>query len=384
VSEHPLRALKVALITAFDPWAVGNGSSMRAQRWCEALAGAGAFDAFVVAAVESKAASPYVRIDAPDPDEARAGALHLMSSRWREWMVRASPLPHAAGRVPAWLGRGVLDHLEWRPDVVVAFKMAVAPVAADLAMECGVPLVVDIDDDEAGMEAALGGQHAPALERLLQGTAELASVLTVASPLDVEAVSARVAPPVMVVPNAVDLQPVPPPGRPGRVMYVANFHYGPNQHTARWLDRTVVPLLEGIDELSLIGRDSDTLGLGPPTVAYGMVPSLESFYADAAVVVCPVIAGSGTSIKVIEALAHGRAVVTTTVGARGLPLVHGEHAIITDDPAEFAAAVNRLAHAPEEAAALGARGRALVAERYSPEVGVAAMCASVLAALERR
>ena len=130
--------------------------------------------------------------------------------------------------------------------------MAVAPVAADLAIECGVPLVVDIDDDEAGMEAALGGRHADALERLLQGTAELATVLTVASPLDVAAVAARVAPPVLVVPNVVELPSPLPPGTPGRVMYVANFNYGPNQHSARWLDQHVLPLLREVDELSLI------------------------------------------------------------------------------------------------------------------------------------
>ena len=368
-------------MTGFDPLAVGNGSSMRANRWCHALEGAGAFDAFVVTAVESDAVSSYVRIEAPDPDEARAGAHHLVAPRWREWMMRASPLPHGASRVPAWLGRGLLEHLTFRPDVVVAFKMAVAPVAADLAIECGVPLVVDIDDDEAGMEAALGGRHADALERLLQGTAELATVLTVASPLDAAAVAARVAPPVLVVPNVVELPSPLPPGTPGRVMYVANFNYGPNQHSARWLDREVLHRLEGIDELSVIGRDSDKLGLHPPAVAHGIVPSLEPFYAASPVVACPVIAGSGTSIKVIEGLAHGRAVVTTVIGARGLPLVHGEHAVITDDPSAFAAAVSRLLAAPEEAAALGARGRALVTERYSDESGATAMTSAVLAAL---
>ena len=368
-------------MTGFDPLAVGNGSSMRANRWCHALEGAGAFDAFVVTAVESDAVSSYVRIEAPDPDEARAGAHHLVAPRWREWMMRASPLPHGASRVPAWLGRGLLEHLTFRPDVVVAFKMAVAPVAADLAIECGVPLVVDIDDDEAGMEAALGGRHADALERLLQGTAELATVLTVASPLDAAAVAARVAPPVLVVPNVVELPSPLPPGTPGRVMYVANFNYGPNQHSARWLDQHVLPLLREVDELAVIGRDADELGLGSPAVAYGRVPSLEPFYAEAAVVACPVLAGSGTSIKVLEGLAHGRAVVTTPIGARGLPLVHGEHAIITDDPHAFAAAVDRLAHSPDEAAALGARGRALVAERYSVAAGAAAMAAAVSAGL---
>jgi len=248
-----------------------------------------------------------------------------------------------------------------------------------------VPLVVDLDDDEATLGVSVGRADADAVERLLQGVADLATVLTLASDTDAAAVAARVATAVQVVPNVVSVPPPGQPGQPGQALYVANFDYAPNRQSARWLLDEVLPHVTALRELAIVGPFSQQLmvasSAAPLVVAHGKVPHLDPYYAAASVVLCPVLAGSGTSIKVIEALAHGRAVVTTTVGARGLGLVHGEHAMITDDPHEFAAVVSRLSAVPAEAAALGARGRALVAERYSDAAGDAAMVASVLAAL---
>ena len=385
----PLAGLRVLLVTAFDPAAIGNGSSMRAGRWCAALrAASGTFDAVVVPVVGSEPASPFRRVVLPDEQAIVRGAATLMGVRWRDWMVRTAPLPPSAARAPAWMGRQLLADLSaggvagdgWQPDLVIAFKMAVAPFAADLAMDCGVPLVVDLDDDEAALAAAQQNPHADALERLLRGVGELATVLTVASPTDVPTVQARVAAPVMLVPNAVPLPDLLPVGLAGRLLYVANFEYGPNRASANWLLQSVLPLIRGVSELSVVGAFGDRLGAQPPAVAYGRLPDLDACYRDASVVVCPVLAGSGTSIKVIEAMAHGRAVVTTSVGARGLGLTHGVHALIADDPAGFAAAVTRVLASPAEAAALGAGGRALVAERYSAEVGAAAMAGAAAAA----
>jgi glycosyltransferase involved in cell wall biosynthesis len=381
--KQPLSRSRVLLVSAFDPWAVGNGSSMRARRWCQALgAAAGAFEAVVVPVVETDAASPYHRVALPDDRAVVAGAARLMQARWRDWMVRTAPLPPSASRAPAWMGRELLAQLPWPPDLVVAFKMAVAPLAADLAIECRVPLLVDLDDDEATLEAAAGGVHAEALERLLRGVGDLAAELTVASPADAVALRSRVAAPVRVAPNCVEV-PAPPSsaGLAGRALYVANFGYGPNRQSAQWLRREVLPHVRGLEELAVVGAGGDTLGFEAPAVAHGRVAELAPLYRDAAVVVCPVLSGSGTSIKVVEALAHSRAVVTTSIGARGLGLVPDEHAVVCDSPGEFAARLSALLANPAAAAALGARGRAWVQANSSAAVGDAAMVAAASAAL---
>ena len=373
------------LVAAFDPWAVGNGSSMRARRWCDALQlAAGSFDAVVVPVVASDAASPYRRLVLPDDAAKVRNAALLLQPRWRDWMVRTAPLPPLAERAPAWMGRELLTGLPWRPDLVVAFKLAVAPMAADLAMECEVPLVVDLDDDEVALAQLDGNSHAPALERLQRGVGELAGVLTVASPVDAEAVRERVAAPVHVVPNCVYVpEPCPEPGEPGGALYVANFGYAPNREAADWFRSQVLPLVRGLRELAVVGAGGERVGFGGVARAHGRVAQLDPFYREASVVVCPLLRGSGTSIKVVEALAHGRAVVTTTVGARGLGLVPGEHAVVCDDPREFADHVGRLLAHPDDAEAMGARGRALVAARYSAPAGATAMAGAAAAALGR-
>lgn len=382
-----LAGRRVLLVSAFDPWAVGNGSSLRARRWCDALAAAvapgGHLDVVVVPVVHSEARSPYRRLALPTDDDVIAGAPRLLTPRWREWMVRVAPLPAAASRAPAWLGDEVLAGLAAAPDLVVAFKMAVAPAAAHAAMECGVPLVVDLDDDEAALAAGRGDPQGPALERLLRGVGDLATVVTVASPDDLEPVQQRVMAAVHLVPNVVDVPALLPAAPAGTAVYVANFGYRPNQEAATWLRDEVVPGVRGLTRLSVVGAGGDRINWRPPTQAAGRVPDVRPWYAGAAVAVCPVLSGGGTSIKVIEAMAHGRAVITTPVGARGLGLRPGEHAVVAPDAAAFAAAWTRLATDPRAAAVLGERGRAFVSERYSPEVGAASMSAAAGAAVAR-
>jgi glycosyltransferase involved in cell wall biosynthesis len=79
----------------------------------------------------------------------------------------------------------------------------------------------------------------------------------------------------------------------------------------------------------------------------------------------PLRVGGGTRLKIFEALAMGKAVVSTTVGAEGLPLVDGTHVLRADDPAAFARAVVSLLRDRRRRDALGSAGRRLVEERYS-------------------
>jgi glycosyltransferase involved in cell wall biosynthesis len=81
--------------------------------------------------------------------------------------------------------------------------------------------------------------------------------------------------------------------------------------------------------------------------------------------VVPLRIGGGTRLKIFEALAAECPVVSTTVGAEGLPLVAGEHLLIADDPDEFAAEVAHVLTDTNRARELAANGAALVRREYS-------------------
>jgi glycosyltransferase involved in cell wall biosynthesis len=97
----------------------------------------------------------------------------------------------------------------------------------------------------------------------------------------------------------------------------------------------------------------------------GTVEDVRPYIDEAAVYVVPLRIGGGTRIKIFEALAMGKAVVSTRIGAEGLPLSSGEHFVEADDPDEFARAVVELIRKPERRRAIEQAGRKLVEERYS-------------------
>jgi len=118
----------------------------------------------------------------------------------------------------------------------------------------------------------------------------------------------------------------------------------------------------------------------------GTVDDVRPFISEAAVYIVPLRIGGGTRLKIFEALAMGKAVVSTRVGAEGLPLAPGVHFLGADDPAEFARAVVSLLRDPGRRKALGLAGRRLVEERFSwPQVAreFEARCAEIAGAPRR-
>jgi sugar transferase (PEP-CTERM/EpsH1 system associated) len=96
----------------------------------------------------------------------------------------------------------------------------------------------------------------------------------------------------------------------------------------------------------------------------GRVDDVRPYMRDASVYVVPLRIGGGTRLKIFEAMATGKAVVSTTVGAEGLPVVDGEHVLLADEPDAFARAVVGLLRDADRRAALETAARALVVERY--------------------
>jgi polysaccharide biosynthesis protein PslH len=81
--------------------------------------------------------------------------------------------------------------------------------------------------------------------------------------------------------------------------------------------------------------------------------------------VVPLRIGGGTRIKIFEAMAMGKAVVSTSIGAEGLPVTHGENIILADNPQDFAAGILRLLASKDERQRIGMAARQLVETQYS-------------------
>jgi GT2 family glycosyltransferase len=144
--------------------------------------------------------------------------------------------------------------------------------------------------------------------------------------------------------------PVPLEERHG-LLFIGNFRHLPNGEAVEFLCRDVLPRLDAGQlaehPLTVIGnRLDDTVrahGAGLPGVKMvGWVPTIEPYLERARVCVVPLLHGAGVKGKVIQALMTGTPVVTTPIGAEGLDLVAGEHALIAEDPADVAAAIDRL------------------------------------------
>src|SRR6185437_12464431 len=104
---------------------------------------------------------------------------------------------------------------------------------------------------------------------------------------------------------------------------------------------------------------------GPQIELTGFVPDLRPHLASAAAVVVPLRLGGGTRLKIVEAMAMGKAIVSTTLGAEGIEAAKGRDILIEDEPEGFADAAVRLLAEPELAARIGRSARRLAVERYS-------------------
>jgi polysaccharide biosynthesis protein PslH len=97
----------------------------------------------------------------------------------------------------------------------------------------------------------------------------------------------------------------------------------------------------------------------------GWVEDVRPYLASGAVFIVPLRIGGGTRLKIFEAMSMAKAVVSTSIGAEGLPVKNGEHLLIADDPASFAESTLRLLHDARRRAEIGQAARQLIEENYS-------------------
>lgn len=194
---------------------------------------------------------------------------------------------------------------------------------------------------------------------------------------------------VTVVPNGAEDAPAADPAaeRLGEVLFTGLLTYAPNIEAALYFHGEVLPRLRALwpgVRFVIAGRLAPPqlrrLDNGTDCVVESPVPDMAPRFAAASVVVAPIRMGSGTRIKVLEALARGKAVVATSIGAEGLGVRSGDHLELADDPEAFARAVAALLQDPARRARLGAAGRAHVRTQLGWSRAVDAAEAALVAA----
>ena len=388
--EKPSRASagkpELLFISPEAPWPMMGGGAMRTASLLEYLARRFAVD-LVLFAEEGK----------PNP------AAALPESLVRD--VRTVRLPRHDKTIPAKFGRNLSRYLRSRPpllDRFSGFERELTEILAGRRYSVGVvehfwcaPYVdllqrqcrevwLDLHNVESvwheRVAGATGAFLRPALRRFAEASRELErellprfSRILVTSKIDADQIAQAVGTSrIVVYPNALPWIELPKGGKEESIIFTGNLEYAPNVSAIKWFARRVWPRLrEWRPELMwrIVGTNPREIGRyikdEKRVEVTGPVRNAIEELARARVAVVPVLAGSGTRFKVIEAWAAGTPVVSTGIGVEGLCAEHGVNALIADTAEEMSEAIAGLLGCEQMAMAVGAAGRRTYEERYT-------------------
>lgn len=385
-------ALRVAYLCPEPPFPRSSGGRFRIDAIHRALVAGGADVHLVVVG------------DRPPPDvrrRLRAEGARVFPPRAERtrlaWALRCVAAAVRGRSIPAarYLSRRRLEKLVAHvrglsPDLVLLGDVYLASAFAPALRGLGVPLAVDTHDAasvvHARIAAAARNPAAFLAYRILSvNTARaerralpLADELWTASEDDAAFYRRAVGlARVVVLPNVVEF-PAPPasvaPGEPGAVVFTGSFSYWPNEDAALRLVEMSHPLHASgaLTRLYLVGiapthRMLAAAAAAPHVLITGRVPEIAPYLARAAVIAAPLAAGSGTKLKILEAMAAARPVLTTPIGAEGLGITPGVQAEIAGLDA-FPRVLAEVLGDPGRQAALAREGRRWAEARYSPGV----------------
>jgi len=178
---------------------------------------------------------------------------------------------------------------------------------------------------------------------------------------------------VEVIPNGVDIQkykPLRAANALPALLFIGNMSYAPCADAALYFCREIFSKIRrkiGTANLWIVGRDPGSAVMqldGDGIHVTGRVDDVIPYYRQSAVCVVPLRAGGGTRLKILEGMARGRPVVSTTIGSEGLEVVDGEHLLIADNPEQFAEKTVRLLTDRQLYQFISTNGRKLVETSY--------------------
>jgi glycosyltransferase involved in cell wall biosynthesis len=164
------------------------------------------------------------------------------------------------------------------------------------------------------------------------------------------------------IPNGVDLerfQPSRDAPEPRRLLFIGSFAHRPNVLAVEFFLREVWPRLRDVQLHVIAGQRHERFwDLKHPGVEVeGFVSDVRPAYRRATLVIAPLIASAGTNIKIMEAMAMGKAIVSTEAGVHGIELERGKDLVVANSAEEMAEAILRLLGHPQERLALERRAR---------------------------
>lgn len=265
-----------------------------------------------------------------------------------------------------------LVHCEWTPYAVYARELDRPWVVAAHNVESQIWSRM-ADQERSWPRRRFIRMQAARMHRFERSVFEAARWATAVSEPDAETVRELGCRRVRVVPNGVDTAAYdgdPANGEAHALVFIGSMDWRPNQDAVRWYVEAIQPALGRDDafKLQVVGRNPpewlSRLCADAGVELTGTVPDVRPFVERGAIVVVPLRIGGGSRLKILEAFAMRRPVVSTRVGAEGLDVEDGRHLVLADDPESFADAVRRLAGSPETRRKLVDAGRKLVEERY--------------------
>lgn len=386
-SNLPRRLLYITPVAPADG---GNGLAMRAASVLKILTEHYRVSVLIIPRYSSAAAS-----DLPDWLSARCENV-----RWAAPPVSYSELDtHNPAQISAWTEAAGRAYATEEFDIVHVFRMATLECSErylSRTLDRAVEWHLDIDDVESRTlerlhalnqrRAGVAATQAEMRQRDGLAATERQILRTwdrvyVCSPADREYLAGQVAERragIVVLPNSVNVPDDPesaPRAAPITMLFVGTYGYLPNDDAAVWFCREILPVIREMTPLPVrvmlagsgVSAEVESLGHIPEVDIIGPVARIDDCYRQADIVIVPLRAGGGTRIKILEALAHRRPVVSTSLGAEGLDLVNEREILIADRAHYFARQCLRLIGDARLAGRISENGRERVKRDYRPD-----------------
>ncbi|HHT9125406.1 MAG TPA: glycosyltransferase [Candidatus Brocadiia bacterium] len=181
-----------------------------------------------------------------------------------------------------------------------------------------------------------------------------------------------------VVPNGVDVdyfQPQKTQVEKNTLIFAGRTDWLPNIDGLKFFYQEILPLIKKEIKdvrLTIIGKARTNNDIGLPLTEnvthLGFVEDVRPYIGKAAVYIVPLRIGGGTRLKILDAMAMGKAIVSTSIGAEGIDVTHGKNILIADTPEDFSKQVIRVLNDSNLRESLGKEGRKLVEEKYSWDI----------------